>query len=224
MALLTFITVLFLATLPANAAVPKQLDWRKSGVIAPPVNQGSLGDSGVFAVVEAIQSYYAINTGGRLVRLSVNELSDCCGEFENLYDCILRTNGVCTEADYPSKTGTCHSSSCIPAVSIKGYKNVTSGDENKLQEAVLINPVVALINAGLASFQTYRSGVYDDAQCTAQQLDHAVLIVGYGTLAGQDYWICENSWGVNWGMKGYILIARNKGNMCGIASAASYPI
>lgn len=41
--------------------------------------------------------------------------------------------------------------------------------------------------------QFYSSGVYDQPTCSSSQLNHAILIVGYGTNEhGKDYWLVKN--------------------------------
>lgn len=81
-----------------------------------------------------------------------------------------------------------------------------------MKAAVYANPTVALINAESLSFQTYQSGVYEDATCDKQTLDHSVLVVGYGQVDGKDVWICKNSWGKQLGSKSLLSYKFGKWN------------
>jgi len=73
-------------------------------------------------------------------------------------------------------------------------------------------------------FKQYAGGVYSNSTCPSGPLDvnHDVMLVGYGTERGVEYWLIKNSWGPTWGDKGYFKIQRGV-NMCGIANCGSYP-
>ncbi|UYV73494.1 hypothetical protein LAZ67_10003725 [Cordylochernes scorpioides] len=102
------------------------------------------------------------------------------------------------------------------------YVEIAEGDEKALKEAVATKgPVSVGVNAN--DLQTYSGGILDDPDCNAD-LDHGVLAVGYGSENGKDYWLIKNSWGADWGEKGYVRMSRNKNNQCGVASMASYPV
>ena len=108
---------------------------------------------------------------------------------------------------------------------LTGYVNLREGSELNLQLAVsTVGPISVAIDADHRNFQFYNSGVYDEPDCSSTDLDHAMLVVGYGVDQGIPYWIVKNSWGEDWGMEGYIMMSRFKKNQCGIASLASYPL
>lgn len=81
------------------------------------------------------------------------------------------------------------------------------------------------MNAESDSFKLYQSGVFDDESCDASVLNHAILLIGYGSESGEDYWLAKNSWGNNWGEKGYFRVAISpEAGICGIHSTAVWPV
>merc|ERR1712183_230879 len=101
---------------------------------------------------------------------------------------------------------------------------LTPGDENELKESVYDYGPTSAFYQATADFGSYMSGVYSSEICnnTVQYLNHVILVVGYGTLNGTDYWLCKNSWGASWGDEGFFKIERGV-NMCGISTEASHP-
>ena len=89
---------------------------------------------------------------------------------------------------------------------ISGWRNIAYGDERGLAQAVAqAGPVAIGIDASEWNFAQYRSGVYSSRGCNANNVNHAVIVVGYGTESGKDYWLIKNSWGPNWGMVSYFV-------------------
>lgn len=85
-------------------------------------------------------------------------------------------------------------------------------------------PVSIGINASSRSFQFYSSGVFYDPNVNSKAIDHAVLCVGYGQMNGVDFWIIKNSWGVNWGMEGYVYILRDGQDYLGVTTMGVIPV
>jgi len=217
-------------------ANPTSVDWRTKGAVTPIKNQGQCGSCWSFSTTGSTEGAHFLKTKN-LVSLSEQNLVDCSvsygnngcngGLMDDAFQYIIANKGIDTEASYPySATGpnTCEYKAANSAATLSSYKDVNSGDEKDLETAAVQQPISVAIDASHTSFQLYSSGVYDESACSTSQLDHGVLVVGYGESKSTPYWLVKNSWGTSWGQSGYIWMSKDKSNQCGIATMASYPI
>ena len=216
--------------------IPISVDWRNKGAVTHVKNQEKCGGCWAFSATGAIEGSLYIHQH-HLYNLSEQQFLDCSDDYGNngcnggLMDNAFKfaiNNNLCNESSYPYIGYDQKCYDCISNLSIKDYQDVTPNDEKALKRAVSKQPVSVAIQANKQSFQFYSKGIYDDMNC-GFNLDHGVLIVGYGfdIFTQTDYWIVKNSWGDKWGENGYIRIKRNIDDdrgLCGIAMQPSFPI
>lgn len=215
--------------------LPDSVDWRSKGAVTAVKDQGQCGSCWSFSTTGALEGAYFIKYNDLQV-FSEQQLVSCdtidsgCngGWMDNTFMWVKGNGGITTEDAYPYTSGTtmvsgtCGTSGYTNNANVapQSYTDVTSS-VTALMSAVTQQPVSIAIDADDVSFQTYNSGVLT-ASC-GQNLDHGVLVVGYGTEDGTPYWLVKNSWGPTWGDEGYIKIERSDANLCGVLSAPSYP-
>ncbi|XP_062869412.1 procathepsin L [Trichomycterus rosablanca] len=213
-----------------------KVDYRPMGYVTEVKDQGYCGSCWAFSTTGAIEGQMFKKTG-QLVSLSEQNLVDCSWSYgtygcsgawmANAYEYVVN-HGLQASETYPYTsvdTQPCFYDSKKAVAHISDYRFIPTGNEQALADALAaIGPITVAIDADHASFLFYSSGIYEEPACNPNNLSHAVLLVGYGSDGGQDYWIIKNSWGTGWGEGGYMRMIRNGSNTCGIASYALYPI
>lgn len=219
-----------------NDTVPDSVDWVAQGVVTDVKDQGQCGSCWAFSSTGAIESAWAIKNG-ELVSLSEQQLVDCAGDYgnegcnggemEDAFQYVIDSEGLVSEDDYPytAEDGYCNIQG-NPAAKITSFVQVPANNELELKKAVAQQPIAIGVEADESAWQFYSSGVL--TRGCHDNLDHGVLLVGYGTDNGTKFWNIKNSWGTGWGEDGFIRVIRtdstSSSGMCGVAGDASYPI
>jgi KDEL-tailed cysteine endopeptidase len=224
--------------------LPSSIDWTAKGAVTAVKDQGQCGSCWSFSTTGALEGAYYVKYG-TLVSFSEQQLVDCdnglrlnhgCngGLMDSAFDWISSNNGLCSESAYPYVSGTsttagsCQKScSQVTGSKINKHVDITPNSDTSMMTALSQQPVSIAIEADQKDFQLYKSGVFTGVCST--NLDHGVLVVGYGADNGLDFYKVKNSWGSSWGEDGYIKLGRgsqyNDGSgQCGILMEASYPV
>ncbi|NXA43107.1 CATS protein, partial [Eudromia elegans] len=188
---------------PRGPPAPATVDWRDQGCVTPVKNQGACGSCWAFSAAGALEGQLRRRTG-RLVSLSAQNLLDCSGAYGThgcaggfmtaAFQYVRDNGGIDSDAAYPytAQNGSCRYNASARAATCSAYVELPPADEAALRDAVAaVGPVAVAVDATQPTFFLYRSGVYDDPRCT-QEVNHGVLVVGYGTLDGKDYWLVKN--------------------------------
>lgn len=251
------------SNLISNITYPESLDWRENGMVNPIQNQESCGSCYSFSATSTLESAVGIKYGF-LPKLSEQQIVSCSLKYGNLkcnggyyntaWEYAKDNQGLCLEKDYPYTSGNGDGgkclNSCVPVSEsqVKSYVNVEPNSDIAMIQALNVGPVSIAIEADTRAFQLYSGGIFNGyEECNKNSgknkdslpnIDHAVVLVGYGSQNGQDYYILRNSWGTSWGdtkgligsqsNAGYMLIARGPKygpyGMCGVLYDPMYPV
>jgi C1A family cysteine protease len=211
--------------LTSTEQLPTNVDWREKGALSKVRDQNTCGGCWAFSTISNVESQYLIKYGEPL-DLSEQFLINCVtknlacsgGNMKNALTWVISAGGLALEADQPykNKKGTCLRPTMGFNSPLVSYFKLATKDEDEIAAYLArYGPLSAALNGDLLQF--YTGGIFDKADCNADLPNHAINLVGFGEENGKRYWIVRNSWGEEWGEKGYFRLAFGK-NMCGITS------
>ncbi|KAL5493182.1 hypothetical protein EMCRGX_G014320 [Ephydatia muelleri] len=182
-------------------------------------------DCGVFGGWPYLAYQYIANAGG----IEEESAYPYCSGSGQCYPCVPKGYNKTRCGPPPSycnKTDSCdvklNNRNFVSGLKVKSWIAIAKNETEMMAALVSTGPLSVLIDA--STLQFYHSGVWDPLVCDSTDLDHAVLLVGYGTdkgiLSSKPYWLIKNSWGEKWGEEGYFMMLRGAGK-CGVDQAVT---
>uniref|UniRef100_A0A4W3K6D6 Cathepsin L1-like n=1 Tax=Callorhinchus milii TaxID=7868 RepID=A0A4W3K6D6_CALMI len=177
--------------------LPQSVDWRPKGYVTGVKDQKACGSCWAFCTTGVLEGQWFKKTG-KLISLSEQYLMDCsqsvgnhgCNGGSSIHSLLfIKEKGINSEESYPYTTFHLYLYSCGRTP----FGRTQWEDSADLAAAVAtVGPIAVGFDAGRASFMFYKSGIYYDEACSKTVMDHGLLVVGYGTEAGEPYWIVKN--------------------------------
>lgn len=221
------------------AELPGSVDWRSNSAVVGPIrNQGGCGSCWAFTSVDNMAMAYGMKYG-KQIQLSPQQLIDCdvkqggCGggwptTAWTKYFQVNNHAWSLSESQYPyyfsnpsgKIRGQCSANEALGGVMVTGSMNVQfsqtwsqAAEDNVMAYIAQNGPVTIAISS--TGWGSYKGGIATSGSLgCGQAVDHATMIVGFGTENGQNYWIVRNQWGPAWGEGGYIRLARGANTCC----------
>lgn len=208
----------------------RAFNWRDYGKLTPVRSQSSCGSCWAFTAAAVLEAQFRIRRNMADVDLSEQHILDCSeGQGRKAGSCgggwygpvfeYFRTKSLINEMDLPYRN---QDMSCPPQTPDRGFRIVAWGyvkpdagipGQRELKEALCkYGPVAACLKVTPA-FQAYRSGIFDEFCDVSGERDinHAITIVGWDD--NKEAWLIKNSWGTNWGDKGYVWVKYGSNNI-----------
>lgn len=231
---------------------PDFVDWREAGKVTVPQDQASCGSCWAFTTATTLESMFAIEKNTKPEKLSVQYLVDCddgnfgCGGgwMLDAYE-FTRRNGIVKEEDYPLKYQIAKKK-CQKVDGKEKFYNLDQNEEDnisneRLKKLVSIRPVGVAMYSNPKCLMSYKSGILKEKDCKCSfektaTVNHAVTVVGYGDVENNEdcagYWLIKNSWGPNWGDKGFFKLCiphetedkKLPTGTCQVKSYVQYPL
>jgi C1A family cysteine protease len=218
-----------------NAPIAASVDW--SSQFTPIKNQLTCGSCWIFTATGLCEWYLKNISPKAQTILSEQSVVDCFAPGVNT--CLggdtksalhyISNSGVASSSYSYTATYTANTCKC-PATYPQSYKCPkpiaeywASGNDTRLRQVVSQRPVAVSFKV-MDDLYQYTNGVYVPTQVCDANVNHAVILVGFGydTTSKRNFWKIRNSWGTDRGEQGYYRLDAEKPFQCGISRVFYY--